>query len=179
MINSNLFSYLEYSLKLVNLSRKGSGNMYRHQMETLAILIEYGFTDPVLLKASLIHDLTEEAEKIGFLEIESISSIDEDGAEVLALVKEVSRRSLWGVEEPKSEFLLRIMLHGSEKAKILKLADRISNVGALPLCNNPDFVNDYLRETERYILPYSPQINQFMANELKKLVETISKTIKQ
>ena len=30
--------------------------MFRHQLATLAILLDYKIVDPVLLKASLIHD---------------------------------------------------------------------------------------------------------------------------
>jgi hypothetical protein len=41
MNNSNFSSYLEYSLKLAAKPRRGGGNMFRHQMETLAILLEY------------------------------------------------------------------------------------------------------------------------------------------
>jgi len=33
--------YLSYALKLAAKPRKGPGNMFRHQMETLAILLEY------------------------------------------------------------------------------------------------------------------------------------------
>jgi len=33
--------------------------MFRHQMSTLAILLDYKFADPVLLKAAVIHDLFE------------------------------------------------------------------------------------------------------------------------
>jgi hypothetical protein len=41
MNNSNFSSYLEYSLHLAAKPRRGGGNMFRHQMETLAILPEF------------------------------------------------------------------------------------------------------------------------------------------
>lgn len=176
MIQLNFFPYLLYSLHLAAKPRRGGGNMFRHQMETLAILLEYGYTEPVLLKAALIHDLLEDSKQVDHHAYDEIATIDEDGAEVLALVHEVSRRIVLGEEEPKSEFLLRIMLQGSEQAKILKLADRISNISALPMAGDQEFINSYTAETEQYILPYAEKINPAMALELKNRIETIHKT---
>ena len=47
------------------------------------------------------------------------------GPAVYALVMEVTIRSIDGIREPKSEYLLRIMQSGSPRARVLKLADRI------------------------------------------------------
>lgn len=151
--------------------------MFRHQMETLAILLEYGYTEPVLLKAALIHDLHEDGKQVNYHEFDEIATIDEDGAAVLALVHEVSRRVVNDVEEPKSEFLLRVMSQGSKQAKTLKLADRISNINALPMAGDIEFIRSYVTETEKYILPFAEEINPAMALELKKLIESIHKNI--
>jgi hypothetical protein len=43
MIYTNLFPYLSFSLHLAAKPRRGGGNMFRHQMETLAILPEYKY----------------------------------------------------------------------------------------------------------------------------------------
>lgn len=177
MLHSHLSPYLPYSLLLVAKPRRGGGNMFRHQMETLAILLEYGYTEPVLLKASLIHDLLEDGKQVDYQAYEEIAKIDEDGAEVLALVHEVGRKIVNGDEEPKSEFLLRIMLQGSEQVKILKLADRISNISALPMAGDQVFIKSYTAETEQYILPYADKVNPAMAIELKTRIELILKTI--
>ena len=177
MSYSLLSPYLSYSLKLAAKPRKGGGNMFRHQMETLTILLEYEYNDPVLLKAALIHDIIEDGERIGFIEFDEIRAIDEDGAEVLALVKEVSQHFIQGVEEPKNEFLLRIMLKGSEQAKILKLADRISNISGLPMVGDKKFISSYISETEKYIIPYASIINPAMAIELKNRIELILKIL--
>jgi len=165
--------YLPYSLKLKAKPRRGGGNMFRHQMETFAVLLEYGYTDPVLLKASLIHDLIEDGEEIGFTRYEEIKALDADGPEVLALVQEMSQREIRGVKEPKREFLLRIMQQGTLNAKILKLADRISNLTGLPHAGDPDFVRNYLSETESCILPFAKDINPAIAAELTTRMEVI------
>ena len=65
-----------------------------------------------------------------------ITGIDSDGPAVYDLVMEVTIRIVDGVREPKAEYLLRIMQHGSPRAKILKLADRISNLDALGYLND-------------------------------------------
>ncbi len=177
MSNFNFSYYLSFSLKLVAKPRRGGGNMFRHQMETLAILLEYGYTDSVLLKAALIHDLVEDGKQVDFHTFDEIAKTDKDGAEVLALVNEVSRQVVDGVEEPKSEFLLRIVQHGSEKAKILKLADRISNINALAMAGDQAFIKSYTDETVKCILPYANGIDPAMARELKNRIETILKSI--
>jgi (p)ppGpp synthase/HD superfamily hydrolase len=172
---TDILPYLPYSLHLAAKPRRGGGNMFRHQMETLAILMEYGYTEPVLLKASLIHDLLEDGHKVDFRTHQEIAAIDGDGPAVLELVKEVSIREVDGVEEPKAEFLHRIMTSGTEWAKVLKLADRISNINALPLTRDNEFTGRYIVETQKCILPFSEAINSRMAEELKNTIENILK----
>jgi GTP pyrophosphokinase len=171
----NLYPYLPYSLHLAAKPRRGGGNMFRHQMETLAILLEYGYTEPVLLKAALIHDLLEDGHKVDFRTHHEIADIDGDGPAVLELVKEVSIREVDGVEEPKAEFLHRIMTCGTEWAKVLKLADRISNINALPLTRDNEFIGRYIVETQKCILPFAEAINPRMAEELKISIDNILK----
>lgn len=163
----NFSPYIKLSLKLVCKPRRGGGNMFRHQMDTFAILLEYGYTSPVLLKAALIHDIIEDSPLIGMKSFDEIIHFDEDGKEVLFLVQQVSQRLINGEKEPKSDFLLRIMCDGSENAKILKIADRISNISALPLAGDTGFINKYVGETEQYILPYAHAVNKQMALELE------------
>ncbi len=177
MKEDSLLPYISYSLKLKAKPRRGGGNMFRHQMETLAILLEYGYNDAVLLKAALIHDLIEDSERIGFHALDSIPKIDTDGTEVFALVKEVSQIVINGVKEPKDEFLLRIMTQCSENAHILKLADRISNLSALPNAGDNEFITKYIAETEQYILPYADKINKEMASEMKERIHNIKNLI--
>ena len=66
--------------------------------------------------------------------------------------------------------LLRIMRHGSQRARVLKLADRISNLVALGFVTEVAFVRKYLQETRTCILPYAQQVNPNMFRELSDLV---------
>ena len=145
--------------------------MFRHQLSTMAILLDYKIIDPVLLKASVIHDLFEDAATLPGVSEEEIVRIDADGPAVFALVMEVTIRSSNGVRENKAEYLLRLMQQGSPRARVLKLADRISNLTALGFVHDMAFVRRYLQETRDFVLPYAEPVNTDMFRELSDLVD--------
>jgi GTP pyrophosphokinase len=158
-------------MALIGVRRRGGSNMFRHQISTMGILLDYKIVDPVLLKAAVIHDLFEDAPGMPGVTEAEITRIDADGPAVYALVMEVTLRVVDGVREPKSEYLRRIMQSGSPRAKTLKLADRISNLTALGFVHDAPFVTKYLRETKDHVLPYAEQVNRDMFRELSDLVE--------
>jgi GTP pyrophosphokinase len=172
-VDSRLSPYINHALMLKKKPRRGCGNAFRHQVETMAILLEFGYDDPVLLKAALLHDLLEDGPGVGFTAFEDIRGIDSDGAAVLELVKEVSRITTAEGHEPKAVFLERIMVHGSERAKALKMADRLSNIAGLSLANDQEFIRDYLLETEEHILPFAAPVNRSMTEELQRTIKFI------
>lgn len=169
-MNINLWPYIELSRCLVKKERKGFGNMFRHQIETLSILIENGYDDPKMLKAALTHDLLEDGHKVGFNDFEKVKTIDEDGMEVYNLVQELSIRIINHTKEPKAVFLERIMNEGSQRAKIIKLADRLSNINALLATRDLTFIKRYLNETKKHIMPYAGKIDKNIAAELDKSI---------
>jgi GTP pyrophosphokinase len=163
--------YIVKAMALIGTKRRGGSNMFRHQISTMAILLDYKVIDPVLLKASVIHDLFEDAATMPGVSEDAIVRLDADGAAVYALVSEVTRRRIDGVKEPKAEYLLRVM-HGSARARLLKLADRISNLTALGFVLETAFVRRYLAETRECILPFAQAVNENMFRELSDLVES-------
>jgi GTP pyrophosphokinase len=169
--NLTLAPYIVKAMALIGVKRRGGSNMFRHQLSTMAILLDYKIMDPVLLKASVIHDLFEDASSMPGVSEEEIVRLDADGPAVYALVKEVTIQIVSGSKEAKTEYLLRIMRTGSLRARTLKLADRISNLTALGFVHDRAFVQRYLRETREYILPYAEQVNRDMFRELSDLVE--------
>ena len=162
--------YIVKAMALIGVRRRAGSNMFRHQISTLAILLDYKVIDPVLLKASVIHDLFEDAPTMPGVTQSEITRIDSDGEAVYDLVMEVTIRSVNGVREPKREYLRRIMQEGSARAKKLKLADRISNLTSLGYLNDVAFVKRYLAETRDCILPYAKDIDPNMFRELSDLV---------
>ena len=160
-----LAPYMQLATGLIGKERHAGGNMFRHQMDTLAILIDYGYIDSVLLKASIVHDTVEDIE--GF-DKNQIIHADEEGADVLEIVLEVTRRQ----NEDKKQFLRRILDYGSQKAKILKCADRISNMISLGYVTDPEFIERYCDETEYFLLPMALEVDFNMYNDLISLLMT-------
>jgi len=171
LAQTTLAPYIVKAMAMIDLPRKAGSNMFRHQMSTFAILLDYKNVDPVLLKAAIIHDLFEELGDQPWVTRETIASIDADGPAVYDLVMEVTIRHLNGEAEPKAEYLRRIMHTGSDRAKKLKLADRISNLITLGFVNDRAFVERYTAQTRDCILPHSEAVNPDMHRELKDLVD--------
>jgi (p)ppGpp synthase/HD superfamily hydrolase len=161
----HLAPYMQLATALIGNLRRSGGNMFRHQIDTMAILLDYGYIDSILLKASIIHDLIEDVP--GF-DRDRILEIDDESTEVFKLVLEVTRRPI----ETKAEFLERIREFGSDKARVLKSADRISNMISLGYVTDVEFVKRYTDETENLIFPIAELADERMLKELRGLVAT-------
>jgi (p)ppGpp synthase/HD superfamily hydrolase len=166
-----LAPYMQLATALIGKVREGGGNMFRHQLDTMAILLDYGYIESVLLKASIIHDLLEDIPDFNH---NLILSVDYESHAVYELVLEVTRHP----RETKPEFLTRVREQGSGNAKILKVADRISNMISLGFVNDPAFIKRYTEETATYIFPIAEEVDQHMLAELKSLVDSRRKYIK-
>ena len=162
--------YIQLATALIGKSRSGGGNMFRHQLNTMATLIDYHYIDSVLLKASIIHDLLEDIPEFNR---NMILQVDFESPAVYDLVMEVTRCP----GESKPAFLTRIRETGSHHAKILKVADRISNMIDLGFVVDTDFINRYTEETVEYVLPIAEEIDKNMLRELKHLVESRRKYV--
>jgi GTP pyrophosphokinase len=171
LANITLAPYIVKAMALIGVKRKGGSNMFRHQISTMGILLDYKMVDAVLLKAAVIHDLFEDAASLPGVTREEITGIDADGPAVYDLVMEVTMRTIDGMRESKAEYLTRLMLHGSPRAKVLKLADRISNMTALGFVHDVRFVRRFVAETRQFVLPYATDINTDMHRELSHLIE--------
>lgn len=163
--NIALAPYMQLATSLIGKARYAGGNMFRHQMDTLAILIDYGYIDSVLLKASCIHDVIEDIPDFNH---DLIKNVDGEGEEVYNLVLEVTKKQ----GQPKNEYLRNIIDNGSPKAKILKCADRISNMISLGFVSDPAFIERYCDETEYFILPIAIEVDYNMYQELISLIIT-------
>ncbi|QQO11216.1 hypothetical protein [Breznakiella homolactica] len=166
----HLAPYMQLATALIGKVREGGGNMFRHQIDTMATLIDYGYIDSVLLKASVVHDLIEDVPDFNH---NLLISIDYESPAVYDLVLEVTRFP----EESKPEFLTRIRESGSFHAKVLKVADRISNMISLGFVINTEFISRYTEETVQYILPIAEEVDKSMLAELQSLVESRRKYV--
>lgn len=164
--NLVLAPYIIKATALIGKQRGVGGNQFRHAMATMAILLDYKFFDDyILLKASVIHDLLEDVPETNEMDIRCIDGQADD---VLALVKELTRPE----EMPKEEYLKGILEHGSTRAKILKCADRISNLTDLHIdTHSIKKINQYLDQTEKYVIPMALEVNYDMYTELTDMVQ--------
>jgi GTP pyrophosphokinase len=162
-----LAPYLVKATALIGNTRQVGGNQFRHAFATLGILLDYKyFSNSVLLKAALVHDLFED---IPLTDRAVLIDLDEDGDAVTQLVLEVTKRS----SESKANYLKRVLEKGSFNAKTLKVADRISNLTDL---NRSIFSRSkiirYLDETEAYVIPMAREVNDDMVTELSDLIKS-------
>jgi len=165
LVNMVIAPYVQKATALRGIKRYVGGNQFRHALSTYAILIDYHIVDPVLLKASVIHDIFEDVKCVSY---DEIKAIDNDGSKVLALVLEVTRRK----NESKDDYLKRIGKEGSENAKLLKCADRISNLTDLhPDIFDKEFIKNYIAESKRWVVPMAEQVNKDMLFELEDLIK--------
>ena len=158
-----LAPYMQIATSLIGKARFAGGNMFRHQIDTMGILIDYGYIDSVLLKASCVHDVIED---IPGYDSNLIANADADGPEVLKLVMEVTKKP----GQLKREFLRGILEEGSHNAKVLKCADRISNMISLGFVTSAEFIERYCDETEYFIFPLALEVDYNMYQELINLV---------
>ncbi len=163
-----LAPYIQKATALQGKFRYVGGNQFRHAFSTLAILMDYHYLDPVLLKASLIHDIFEDTTCVTPNEI---LNLDNDGRAVYQLVMEVTRKKINEKDEPKDEYLERLLAKGSRNAKILKCADRISNLTDLHTdIFDRTYVKKYIKETKKWVLPMAKEVNSNMHFELKDII---------
>jgi (p)ppGpp synthase/HD superfamily hydrolase len=92
LANITLAPYIVKAMALIGVKRKGGSNMFRHQISTMGILLDYKMVDPVLLKAACIHDLFEDAASLPGVSKDEITSIDE----VLKLADRISNMTALG-----------------------------------------------------------------------------------
>lgn len=162
--NLVLAPYMLKATVLIGVQRLTGGNQFRHSFATLGILFDYKyFDDHVLLKAALMHDILED---IDDQSADEIRFIDLDGNDVVNVVLEVTRMK----DETKIHYLEKLQT-ASTRAKILKCADRIQNLTDLHLDTHTNQkINDYLDQTEKYILPLAKEVNPDFEKEITDLI---------
>jgi (p)ppGpp synthase/HD superfamily hydrolase len=166
-----LAPWIQKASALVGVRRRVGGNQFRHCMAAMTILIDYHFVDSTILKASIIHDLLED---FNAASRDEIRGVDAEGEKVLELVLELTRDPK---KETKKEYFNRLIHSSSSQAKIIKLADRISNLTDLHLfVFSEEKTESYLNQTEDQIYP---MIDMLLASDIpdnqKKMVKEMKK----
>ncbi|WP_067821340.1 HD domain-containing protein [Actinomadura kijaniata] len=132
--------------------RRPTGAPYlEHLLEALEVLVRgAGVTDPDMLAAALLHDVVEDTDA-------TVADVEaEFGEGVAELVDWLTKPPAAGPDRQakraaKAAYLRRLG-DAPERAVLVKLADRVSNVQTLDRMA-PDFQRRYYAETITYILP--------------------------
>jgi (p)ppGpp synthase/HD superfamily hydrolase len=166
--NLVLAPYILKATALIGVSRKCGGNQFRHQFAVLGILLDYKIYNPVLLKSALLHDLVEDWKDV---DLDEIRNLDSDGPAVVKLILAMTKNP----NETKPVYLKRIFLltneEDGENVKILKSADRISNLTDLHSdTHTPEKMRSYLDQTVEWVIPMALEVNLNMVLELTDLV---------
>lgn len=133
--------------------RRPTGVPYlEHLLETLEVLVAgAGVTDPAVLVAAVLHDTVEDTAATPE-EVER-----RFGPQVRRLVEAVTKPETGA----KADYL-RGLRTAPPQARLVKLADRVSNVQELHRMP-PDFQRRYYRETVTHILPLAAEEPWFAA----------------
>ncbi|MBA8954657.1 HD domain-containing protein [Actinomadura namibiensis] len=132
--------------------RRPTGAPYlEHLLEALEVLVRgAGVTDPDMLAAALLHDVVEDTDAT----VADVEAVFGEG--VAELVDWLTKPPAAGADRQakraaKAAYLRRLG-DAPERAVLVKLADRVSNVQTLDRMA-PDFQRRYYAETVTYILP--------------------------
>lgn len=137
-----------------------------HPIGVAQLLTEAGVKDPVTIAAALLHDVVEDT-NTSHEEI-----VSEFGIEVASVVKEVTdNKSLSKVE--RKQLQVRNAPHKSERAKLVKLADKLDNLRDLsqetPHGWSPEIVRGYF-VWSAHVIDGLRGTNTFLEEHLDRLL---------
>lgn len=148
-----------------------------HVLEVMSILRASGCEDEAMLCAAALHDLIEETETT-FAEIES-----EFGGEVRGLVEELTRDEpteeeregltkdeIWQL---RTKMLLDEIKEMSERAQLIKLCDRLSNLREARVTRSPKRLEKYVRQTHQILEVVPREVHPRIWDDLKALADEL------
>lgn len=146
--------------------RKFSDLPYITHPKGVARIIEHLKASPEVIAAALLHDVVEDTEAT----IEEVETLF--GEEVALLVDELTTKK--GKRENKADYLIEKMIHMSDAAIMIKLADRLHNVTYLEYDNvDQKFVKRYYNETRKILDGISERALSHEATLVKERIEII------
>lgn len=140
-------------------------------------LIRYdgGVTDEELLAAALLHDVLEETD----LDYDDLAA--EFGTRVARVVKELTREEpdhaglspeeIWQV---RTQTMLDEIDRMSDEAKVIKLADRASNLRAALLTRTGEDLNNYVRQSHLILDHIDRGVCPVLWDRVKDLAGTVT-----
>lgn len=161
---------MDYEKALAFAKDKHSGQYRKHGLEYIShpmrvveILKTAGLSEESILIAGLFHDLLEDtdAKKEEVLHLSNY--------EILFIVEILTKENGYNMRD----YMDRI--NNNPKAKLIKLADRISNLEDILFLEDIEFLSRYLKETQKYFLELSKGtvLEVQLVNALEELKEKL------
>jgi len=172
LLKMELARYIQKATRLLGVPRKVGGNQFRHGWATLGVLIDHNHTDVVDLKIALMHDYYEHKPADVQLDADQyeIIYLDDDGPEVSRVTLELTPQ----INETKEDYFSRLLHGGTKRAKIVKVADRITNLIDLnPIVFTDEKIRQKIEETKKWILPMAREVSPNMAREMEDIIKRI------
>ena len=147
-----------------------------HPIDVLSLLrYDAGILDQEILAAALLHDVLEETD-------EKLQDIEDDfGERVARIVKELTRvepdrtglspEEVWQV---RTQAMLEEIDHMSEEAKVIKLADRASNLRTALLTRSGEALNNYVRQSHFILEHIDREVCPILWDRVKDLAGAVT-----
>ena len=137
--------------------RKDGSPYLQHPLKVCSTLISYGIEDDVTLSAALLHDALEDCMENLPQHGEELCTKYHLSAEVLEIVKLLTKRS--GLTDDELNVYFK-NIEDNPKAALIKLADRLHNSSTL-YTFTPEKMRKYIRETDLFLLPMASYCKKF------------------
>ena len=148
-----------------------------HPIEVMSLLIKLGnIDDEEILCAAVLHDILESTSAKKYKLEEKF------GSHITDIVLELTRTGLSKEEkynltkdeiwQKKNTIFLDEVKNMSREAKLIKLADRYSNLKRVLRIKKPSKIERYLKQTEEIIRLIPEEVNRNLWNELNDLLQT-------
>lgn len=147
-----------------------------HPIDVLNLLrYDAGVVDEEILAAALLHDVLEETD----VEVEDIEK--DFGPRVARIVRELTRQEpdqaglspeeIWQV---RTQAMLEEIDRMSEEAKVVKLADRASNLRTALLTRTGDSLNNYVRQSHFILEHIDREVCPILWDRVKDLAGAVA-----
>jgi (p)ppGpp synthase/HD superfamily hydrolase len=129
----------------------------------VSLVDELNVHSPTLVCSALLHDVIEDSA----ITREQIAEMfSEEIAEIVWLLTKLEEVSL-------ADYLSAIEAAAVTGAPIVKLCDRLDNLRFLTCSPKIEKIHRYIRTTEAYYLPMAARTNQYIHNELRRLLDKV------
>jgi len=147
-----------------------------HPVDVLNLLrYDAEVTDEEILAAALLHDVLEETD-------EELDDIEKDfGRRVARIVRELTREepdrsglSPEEVRQVRTQSMLEEIDRMSDDAKLIKLADRASNLRSALLTRSGDQLEGYIRQSHSILEHIDREVCPILWDRIRDLAGTVS-----